>query len=115
MSIIGTDHIVIAVRDIEDGIRNWRDGLGLSLSHTVDLEEAGIRQAFFALDDGTFIELIAPAREGSPLDAALDSRDEGIHVLSLRVDNTARIAGATGRIAVAKRTTAGAGNDLSSY
>ena len=87
MSITGTDHIVIAVRDIEDGIRNWRDGLGLSLSHTVDLDEAGVRQAFFALDDGTFIELIAPAREGSPLDAALDSRDEGIHVLSLRVDN----------------------------
>ena len=87
MSISGTDHTVIAVRDIEDGIRNWRDGLGLVLSHAVDLDEAGVRQAFFALPDGTFIELVAPAREGSPLDAALEARGEGIHVLALRVDD----------------------------
>jgi len=85
--ITGTDHIVIAVRDIEDGIRNWQDRLGLTLSHAVDLDDVGIRQAFFALQDGTFIELIAPAREGSPLEAVLDARGEGFHVLALRVDN----------------------------
>lgn len=87
MAITGTDHIVIAVRDIEDGIRNWQDRFGLTLSHAVDIDDVGIRQAFFSLADGTFIELIAPAREGSPLNAALDARGEGIHVLALRVDN----------------------------
>ena len=87
MSITGTDHTVIVVRDIEDGIHKWRDGLGLTLSHRVDLEDAGIRQAFFALEDGTFIELIAPARQGSPLDGVLESRGEGIHVLAMRVDD----------------------------
>lgn len=46
MSITEPDHIVIVVADIEEGIRNWRDGLGLSLSHTVNQAEAGIRQAF---------------------------------------------------------------------
>ena len=29
MSISATDHTVTVVRDIEDGIRKWRDGLGL--------------------------------------------------------------------------------------
>ena len=78
---------MILVRDIEDGIRKWRDGLGLRLSHRVDLEEAGICQAFFALEDGTFIELVAPGRAGSPLGAVVDARGEGIHVLALRVDD----------------------------
>ncbi len=87
MSIAGTDHTVIVVRDIDDGIRSWRDGLGLTLSHTADLEEAGIHQAFFALEDGTFLELVAPMRAGSPLDAVLEARGEGIHVLALKVDD----------------------------
>jgi methylmalonyl-CoA epimerase len=87
VSITGTDHVVIAVRDIEDGIRNWRDGLGLTLSHTADLSDVGIRQAFFTLADNTFIELVAPVGEESPLASILESRGEGIHVLALRVDN----------------------------
>lgn len=87
MSVSGTDHVVIAVRDIDEGIRTWGDRLGLTLSHTADLPEAGLRQAFFALDDGTFIELIAPAGAGSPLDGVLAARGEGIHVLALKVDD----------------------------
>ena len=87
MSITGTDHMVIAVRDIEDGIRNWRDRFGLTLSHAADLADVGIRQAFFTLEDNTFIELVAPVGEESPLADVLESRGEGIHILALKVDN----------------------------
>ncbi len=83
----GTDHIVLAVRDLEAGIRNWRDGLGMTLSHRADLHDAGIRQAFFTMADHTFIELIAPMNASSSLADLLARRGEGIHVLALRVDD----------------------------
>ena len=87
MSITETDHVVIAVADIDAGIRNWRDGLGLKLSHTAELPDAGIRQAFFLLEDGSFIELIAPTTDSSPIAGILAKRGEGVHVLALTVDD----------------------------
>ena len=93
MTIKGTDHLVLLVSDIESGVRTWRDDLGLTLSHRVDLPEIGMAQAFFLLDDGTFIELIAPTAETSPLNAALESRGEGVHVAAMRVDDLACTVG----------------------
>ena len=87
MTITGTDHVVIAVRDLDEAIGRWRDGLGMILSQRVDLEHEGLRQAFFSLADGTFVELIAPAHDASPLARVLEKRGEGLHVLALRVDD----------------------------
>ena len=87
MSLTGTDHLVLLVADIEAGIRTWRDGMGLSLTHRVSLSEAGIDQAFFLLADGTFLELIAPIGEASPLNTALQGRGEGVHVVAMKVDD----------------------------
>lgn len=87
MAITGTDHLVLLVEDLEAGIRTWRDDLGLTLTHRVALTEAGIDQAFFLLADGTFMELIAPLGDDSPLRSALASRGEGVHVVALRVDD----------------------------
>ena len=87
MTLTGTDHLVLLVADIEAGVRTWRDDLGLQLTHRADLPEAGMAQAFFLLNDGTFIELIAPASDSSPLNAALESRGEGVHVMAMKVDD----------------------------
>ena len=87
MSIAEMDHLVIVVEDIDAGIQVWRDRLGLTLSHRVDLDEAGIQQAFFSLDDGTFIELVASAQNRSPIAGILESNGEGLHVVALKVDD----------------------------
>ena len=87
MAIVGTDHTVMLVQDIEAGITTYRDHLGLELSHTVDHIEAGISQAFFALADGTFLELIAPAGDNSRFDKVLNDNGEGVHVMALAVDD----------------------------
>ena len=47
MAIVGTDHTVMLVQDIDAAIVTYRDRLGLDVSHRVDHMEAGIRQAFF--------------------------------------------------------------------
>ena len=47
MAIVGTDHTVMLVQDIDAAIVTYRDRLGLDVSHRVDHMDAGIRQAFF--------------------------------------------------------------------
>ena len=87
MAITGFDHVVLLVEDLDEGIRTWRDQLGIPLSHKVELPDTGIAQAFFSLSDGTFIELVAPLGEDSPVTERLVNRGEGMHVLSLSVDD----------------------------
>lgn len=87
MAFTETDHIVIVVADIEAGIETWREQLGMTLSHRASVPEAGIHQAFFLLPDNTFIELIAPASENSAIQNIVDRRGEGVHVVSLKVDD----------------------------
>ena len=83
----GIDHLVILVHDLDDGIRSWSGRMGLSLSHKINLESVGLQQAFFKFEDGTFIELVAPTRDGTVISSILEERGEGMHVVALRVDN----------------------------
>ena len=85
MTLQAIDHVVLIVASIDQGIAIWRDKLQLTLHHRVDLNEAGISQAFFALDDGTFIELIAPSNDQSKLLNILKTRNEGFYVLAMKV------------------------------
>jgi methylmalonyl-CoA epimerase len=87
MAFSGADHLVISVRDIDQGIDTWQNKLGLTLSHKIDLPEVGICQAFFLLEDDTFIELIAPMSDSSPIAKTLESRGEGVHTVALKVDD----------------------------
>ncbi len=47
MGMKGVDHVVIRVRDIDEGIKTWRDNLGMELERTAESEALGIKQAFF--------------------------------------------------------------------
>ena len=43
------DHIVIAVKDLNQGISNYQNGMGMELERTDVSEKLGIKQAFFNL------------------------------------------------------------------
>jgi methylmalonyl-CoA epimerase len=86
MAVTGTDHLVLLVADIEEGIRSW-SALGMTLTHRADLPDAGLAQAFFLLGDGTFLELVSPTNADSHLHGVLESRGEGVHVVALAVDD----------------------------
>ena len=87
MTFKGVDHIVVRVKDLDAGIANWRDNFGLTLDHTSQSEELGMKQAFFNLDNGGFIEVIAPLNEDSPVAKAIESRGEGLHVMAMEVED----------------------------
>ena len=83
------DHIVIRVKDLEEGISTFRDKLGMELSRTGESEALGIKQAFFNMKNGGFIEVVAPLGPETPVGKAVESRGEGIHTVSIAVEDLA--------------------------
>lgn len=87
MAINKFDHLVVRVSDLEAGIKTYQDTLGLTLDRTDQSEALGIKQAFFNLPGGGFIEVVAPLSAESPVGRSLESRGEGIHTIAFEVDN----------------------------
>tara|TARA_Y100000031_G_scaffold148427_1_gene184741 strand:- start:12771 stop:13172 length:402 start_codon:yes stop_codon:yes gene_type:complete len=87
MAITGVDHVVVRVNDIDEGISTYRDKLGLELERTAESAAIGIKQAFFQLADGGFLEVVAPLSADSPVGKALERNGEGIHTVALAVDD----------------------------
>jgi methylmalonyl-CoA/ethylmalonyl-CoA epimerase len=78
------DHVVIRVKDIEEGIRTYQDQLGLALSRRAETQGIG-KQAFFDLPDGGFIELVAPLSPDSAVGKAIEKNGEGVHTIAFAV------------------------------
>ena len=89
MALTGFDHLVVRVNDIEAGIATYRDALGLTLDRTDEHEGLGIKQAFFNLPNGGFIEIVAPLSADSAVGKALEGRGEGVHTIAFEVDDLA--------------------------
>ena len=87
MGITGMDHIVVRVKDLEEGIKTYRDKLGMELDRTDESEAIGIKQAFFPLADGGFLEVVAPLGSESPVGKAIETRGEGVHTMAFAVDD----------------------------
>ncbi|MEX0943257.1 MAG: VOC family protein [Pseudomonadales bacterium] len=87
MAIKGVDHVVIRVKDIDEGISVWRDKFGMELERTAESEALGIKQAFFPFATGGFLEIVAPTSDDSAVGKAVASRGEGLHTLSMEVDD----------------------------
>ena len=79
-------HIGIAVRNIEDALRFYKDGLGLKLTETVEMEDRGLRIAFLEAGE-VLIELLEPLHEDSQISKFLDKRGPGIHHICFEVDD----------------------------
>ncbi len=87
MTLAAFDHLVIRVADIDAGIKTYRDTLGLTLDRTSESAALGIKQAFFNLPGGGFIEVVAPLDAQNAVGQALEKRGEGIHTVAFAVDD----------------------------
>ena len=87
MAITGYDHLVVRVKDLDQGITTYRDALGLTLDRIDENEQLGIKQAFFNLPDGGFIEIVSPTNPDSAVGKALAGRGEGMHTIAFAVDD----------------------------
>ncbi|TVR04802.1 MAG: methylmalonyl-CoA epimerase [Deltaproteobacteria bacterium] len=80
------DHIGIAVRSLDAAIPLYRDVLGLELELLDEVEEQGVKVAFFRCGE-TMLELLEPTRPDSPIAKYLEKRGEGIHHVALATDD----------------------------
>jgi hypothetical protein len=60
-------------------LETWRDRFEMELERAAVPEALGIKQAFFQLDNGGFIEIVAPANDQSAVGRDIESRGEGMH------------------------------------
>ena len=89
MAITQFDHLVVRVNDLNEGIETYQNALGLELDRTDETAALGIKQAFFNLPGGGFIEVVAPIDEESAVAKSLESRGEGMHTIAFEVDDLA--------------------------
>jgi methylmalonyl-CoA epimerase len=87
MGMKGVDHIVVRVKDLDEGISTYRDKLGMELERTGESEAMGIKQAFFPFADGGFLEVVEALGPETPVGKAVESRGEGVHIIALAVDD----------------------------
>jgi methylmalonyl-CoA/ethylmalonyl-CoA epimerase len=80
------NHIAIAVQDLDEAIKFWRDELGLGLDHIEEVSSQKSRVAFFQAGQDE-IELVEPTEEGTGLARFIQEKGPGIHHLCFEVDN----------------------------
>src|SRR5690625_1625969 len=90
------DHVGIACHDLDASIMFYRKTYGFAVEHEEVNEEQGVREAMLRIngtDDGgaTYLQLLEPTREDSPVAKFLDRNGEGVHHIAF---GTADVAGA---------------------
>jgi methylmalonyl-CoA/ethylmalonyl-CoA epimerase len=90
--ITGLSHVSIAVPSLEQAASTLREVYGLEVGPPQVNEEQGVRLAYVELGNAR-IELMEPAREGSPVAKFLERNPAGgIHHFCLEVDDVAATA-----------------------
>lgn len=85
--IIGVHHIGVAVNNLDEAIKLYRDILGLEFENTHEMKERKMRIASFSTGNGARIELIQPMDSEMSLAKFIEKRGEGIHHIAFEVDD----------------------------
>jgi lactoylglutathione lyase/methylmalonyl-CoA/ethylmalonyl-CoA epimerase len=80
------DHIGVAVKDLNEGIRFYRENLGLAIEGIEEVKEQKVKFAFIPLGEST-IELLQSTDPNGPIAKFIEKRGEGIHHIALEVDH----------------------------
>ncbi len=80
------NHLGIATRNIDDGLRFWADALGLENVHTEIVKDQKVRVAMLPIGESR-IELLEPTSDDSPISKFLEKRGGGVHHIAVEVEN----------------------------
>ncbi len=82
------DHIAIAVHDLEAAIAWYAEAFGATVDHRERVESDGVEEALLKVAD-SYVQLLTPTREDSPVAKYLASKGEGLHHVGYRVADCA--------------------------
>lgn len=88
MALTEVDHVAIAVKDLDSAIDWYKQTFGATVAHREVVERDGVEEALLGVAD-SYVQLLTPTREDSPVAKFLDNKGEGLHHVGYRVDNCA--------------------------
>ena len=88
MLLTEIDHVAIAVNDLEAAITYYRDTFGAEVEHREVVESDGVEEALLKVAE-SYIQLLTPTRDDSPVAKYLERKGEGLHHIGYRVDDCA--------------------------
>ena len=86
MLLTEIDHVAIAVRDLEAAIDYYQRAFGATVEHREIVESDGVEEALLKVAE-SYIQLLTPTSETSPVAKAIEKRGEGLHHIGYRVDD----------------------------
>ena len=92
--LLTIDHVGIACRSLEAAIERYVSVFGLAIVSEETNVEQGVREAMLATDSGgSYVQLLEPLQEDTPVGRFIARRGEGIHHIGYAVaDLTAALA-----------------------
>lgn len=82
------DHVAIAVNDLEAAIAYYESTFDCSVDHREVVEKDGVEEALLKVAD-SYVQLLTPVRDDSPVAKFLAKNGEGIHHVGYRVADCA--------------------------
>ena len=82
------DHVAIAVNDLDAAIDYYAVTFGATVTHRELVVSDGVEEALLKVAD-SYIQLLTPTRDDSPVAKYLANKGEGIHHVGYRVDDCA--------------------------
>lgn len=78
------DHVAIAVHDLPAAIDFYRESFGAIVEHREIVDRDGVEEAMLRVAE-SYIQLVTPIRDDSPVTRYLERNGEGIHHVGYRV------------------------------
>ena len=82
------DHVAIAVNDLDAAIHWYEEVFGATVEHREVVESDGVAEALLRVAD-SYIQLLTPTRDDSPVAKYLEKKGEGLHHVGYRVADCA--------------------------
>ena len=86
--VVSVDHLVTAVRSIDDALPYFVERLGLEIVEREEQPWNGVRVVYLAAGS-TLVQLVEPTRPG-PVSEHLDAHGEGLHHVCFAVPDIAK-------------------------
>lgn len=89
MLLTEIDHVAIAVNDLEAAIDYYQRAFGATVTHREVVEQDGVEEALLKVAE-SYVQLLTPTRQDSPVAKSLEKRGEGLHHIGYRVADCAK-------------------------
>ncbi len=86
MKLSRVDHVGIAVRDLDAAIRHFVERYGVEVESRETIPQDKVEEAMIKIGE-SYIQLLQPTSEDSPVAKFLEKRGEGMHHLGFAVED----------------------------